>query len=339
VDCHPRTPAIGRIAHDQPDNFKSVDLAAFTLPVVNDTSTTPLRATLLIVLSACSFGALSTLAVLAQRQGLTIVGAMAWRYTIGSAILFYPALRALRASTLPVPTERAIRLVLIGALGQALITYTSLYALRYIPVGLLAFLFYTYPAWLAIISTVRRTESITGMRMVALAISLLGLAIMAGPISPGATNAKGVAIALGAAVLYAIYLPTLRSTQQGIAPMLATFLLVLGATMSFVVVAVGTGNFAPPATPSGWAIIVLLGTLCTSVAFAALLNGLRILGPVRTSIVATIEPFFTAVLGAVLLLEPLTIRTLLGGTMVALAVVLLQLRAEERTPSTVAGEG
>jgi drug/metabolite transporter (DMT)-like permease len=250
-------------------------------------------------------------------------------------MLLYPAVRAIRSLSTPFPTARALRLVVIGALAQATITYISLYALKFIPVGLLAFLFYTYPAWLALISTVRGTEAINATRGVALVVSLLGLGIMAGPIARGSANTTGVLIALSAALLYAIYLPALREAQQGLVPIIATFFLVLGATMSFVVVAIVTGNEAMPSTPQAWMIVVLLGTVCTSVAFAALLTGLRLLGPVRTSIIATIEPFFTAVLGAILLSERLTVRTLLGGTMVGLAVVLLQLRSEEADPSAV----
>jgi drug/metabolite transporter (DMT)-like permease len=58
-----------------------------------------------------------------------------------------------------------------------------------------------------------------------------------------------------------------------------------------------------------------------------------VLGPVRTAIVSTAEPFFTAALAAVVLAEPLTVRTGLGGVLIAAAVVLLQRTGRvERAP-------
>ena len=58
------------------------------------------------------------------------------------------------------------------------------------------------------------------------------------------------------------------------------------------------------------------------------LRGLKALGPVRTAIISTIEPFCTALLGASVLGQPLTKDTLLGGAFIAGAVVLLQLKNE-----------
>lgn len=294
------------------------------MPRVNNTS----RATILILCSACAFGALSTLAVLAQRNDISLINAMAWRFALGSLFLLYPALRAIRTSVVPLSPKSSIRLAVLGAAGQATITFTTLYSLKYITVGLLAFLFFTYPAWLALISTVRRTEPLTPTRTAALAISLAGLAIMAGPALRSGANTKGVLIALGAAILYAMYLPALRYAQQDLPPMLATFLLVAGATMSFVVVGILRGELARPSTSYGWVIVLILGVVCTFIAFTAFLSGLRVLGAVRTSIIATIEPFFTALLGATVLLQPLHTRTVIGGAMVVLAVVLLQLRPD-----------
>ena len=67
-----------------------------------------------------------------------------------------------------------------------------------------------------------------------------------------------------------------------------------------------------------------LSLVGTVVAFIALMSGLRILGPVRTSIMATIEPFFTAVLGVFALGEKFTFTLLSGGVLIAGAVILLQ---------------
>jgi drug/metabolite transporter (DMT)-like permease len=61
------------------------------------------------------------------------------------------------------------------------------------------------------------------------------------------------------------------------------------------------------------------------------LRGLSVLGPVRTSIISTVEPFWTAVLGALVLNQPITKGVVAGGACIALAVALLQWRPRSAT--------
>ena len=79
---------------------------------------------------------------------------------------------------------------------------------------------------------------------------------------------------------------------------------------------------------SGWGAIVGLALVSTVAAFILFLKGLALLGPVRTAIISTVEPFFTALLAALVLGQPLTARTFLGGTIVVAAVTLVNLGRE-----------
>ena len=76
----------------------------------------------------------------------------------------------------------------------------------------------------------------------------------------------------------------------------------------------------------------MLAVVCTVIAFTFFLRGLAVLGPVRTAIVSTVEPFWGALLGALVLAQPLAARTLTGGTLVAAAVVILNLPQRVDTP-------
>src|SRR6266550_8072686 len=170
------------------------------------------RATLLIMLSAVSFGSISVLTVLITGAGVPLLTVMVWRYLLGVILLGTIARpRRLRS----VPMQRAIQLLMIGGCGQALITYLSLHALEYIPVGPLAFLFYTYPAWVALLAAIRRTERLTPVRVIALALALAGVTIMVGAPTEK-LNPIGVMLALGSALLYSAYLPALEHVQAGI---------------------------------------------------------------------------------------------------------------------------
>ena len=245
---------------------------------------------------------------------------MTWRYVFAAVVLFaFVGVQPLRGLS----KRRLIALLLVGGGGQALITYVSLHALEYIAVGPLAFLFYTYPAWVALLAAIRRTERLTLLRIVSLALALVGVAAMVG--APSETlNPTGVMLALGSALLYAVYLPSLELLQASIPVAVSTLLVVAGAASSFIVASFFVHQPHFPRGAAIWTYIVILALVSTVLAFFTLIKGLARLGPVRTSIVATIEPFFTAILGAAVLGNQLTSATAFGGVLIASAVLLIQ---------------
>ncbi len=278
------------------------------------------RATLLIVVSALSFGSISVLTVLTTSAGVPLLTAMVWRYVVGAVLLGGVAqIKQIRS----LPRRRIVQLMLIGGVGQALITYLSLHALEYIPVGPLAFLFYTYPAWVAVLAAIRRTERLTSIRVFALLLALTGVTIMVGAPTER-LNPIGVMLALGSALLYSAYLPALEHVQDGIPALLSTFLLIVGAAISFAIAALFAGELLIPRGIAVWSNIVLLALVSTVIAFSALIKGLSVLGPVRTAIIATVEPFFTALLGALVLGNQFGAATLLGGVLIAVAVLVIE---------------
>lgn len=291
------------------------------IPAMETSTISVGRATLLIVVSALSFGSISVLTVLVTSAGVPLLTAMAWRYVLGAALLL--AITGVKQLA-SVPKNRLVQLLLIGGLGQALITYLSLYALEYIPVGPLAFLFYTYPAWVALLAAMRRTEKLTSIRAIALTLALVGVTVMVGAPSADKLNPIGVILALGSALLYSAYLPSLEHIQKGMPALVSTLLLVAGAAVTFVIAALFSGELYLPTGIPVWTNIAVLALVSTVIAFSALIKGLSVLGPVRTAIIATVEPFFTAMLGVAVLGNELTGTTLVGGILIAIAVLLIQ---------------
>jgi drug/metabolite transporter (DMT)-like permease len=221
---------------------------------------------------------------------------------------------------------------LLSGVGQAVIAVVSLSALRYIPAATLAFLFYTYPAWVAIIARVRHSEPLTPTRLFALALSLAGIFVMVGAPGGATLHPGGVALALVAALLYAAYIPLINALQRGLTPLATATYMSLGAAIVLSAAAATRGQLAVAIPSSAWLPVLGLALISTVAAFFLFLSGLRVLGPVRTAIISTIEPFFTALLSAWVLGQPLSPTTLFGGVFIAAAVVLLQLRANNSGP-------
>ena len=284
-------------------------------------------ASLLVAFAASCFGSISILTVVATREGTSLSTLLFWRYGLAAAILLPIAWRTRARSATPPGGTHAVRHVLVAGAGQAAVAFLSLSSLRWISAATLGFLFYTFPAWVALFAALRGTERVDGRRLLALALSLGGIALIVGAPSTGGTATvwPGVLLALAGALLYALYIPYLGGLQRDTTPELATLYVTAGAAAMFAVGALADGTLTAQLAPAAWMAALLLALVCTVIAFQAFLRGLHGLGPVRTAIVSTVEPFWTAVLGAVVLRQPLTPVMLAGGALIAGAVLLLQL--------------
>ena len=280
-------------------------------------------ATLLAAFAACCFGSIPLFAIVATREGATLLAFLSWRYVLALGMLGLVAGREIVARR---HLARSWRLIVLGGGAQAAIAYLSLAALDYLSAATLSFLFYTYPAWVALIAAVRRTEKLTPVRLGALAFSLVGIVVMVGSPWAAPMPLPGVVLALGSALLYAIYIPAIGRFQQGIEPAAASAYILSGAAITFLAIGAATGtlgNLMLPSAPA-WLAAGGVALLSTAIAFIAFLRALPVLGSVRTAIICTVEPFYTAVAAALLFDQPLTTSTIAGGAFIAAAVVLLQ---------------
>lgn len=277
-------------------------------------------AVLMVIAAALGFASISLFVIVATRAGTPLTMVLLGRYAVAAVVLgVLLGRRVLPGSVGP----NFGRLLVYGGLGQAIVATLSLSSLAYIPAATLVFLFYTYPAWVAVLAAVRGSEPLDRTRVVALALSLGGILCLVGLPGSAAVHPLGAALALSAALAYALYIPLLRHLQPGVDARAASFLISAGVTVIFLVAALWRGEYSLQQPAASWWSMVALGVLCTAVAFILFLRGLAVLGSVRTAIASTAEPLFAAVLAALFLGQPITVPLVLGGLLIAGAVLLL----------------
>lgn len=287
------------------------------------------------LLAALGFAAVSTLTSLAVGERVSLFTVLTWRYTLGAVVMVtwvgtrrYPKMA----------WKDAMRFIVLGGGGQALLVGLALSSLQYITAATLGFLFYTYPAWVTLVQAIRGAEALTARRAIALAGSFGGIVIIVFQLANGGTlalsqvagsgKAHGIALALGAAAVYGLYIPLMQWMQKS-HPIAATSAYAkIGSALCFLMLAVSERSFTVSMSGRAWGAILALTLFSTVLPSVFFLKGLMRLGPVRTAIVSSVEPFLTAVLGAVVLAQPMTMSVMLGGAMIMAAVVLLQYRRE-----------
>jgi drug/metabolite transporter (DMT)-like permease len=287
--------------------------------------------TALTLAAALGFAAVSTLTSVAVAEGTSVPNVLAWRYALASVVL--TVIAGVQGFPRRMPSRDLYAWLAIGGGGQALFVGLALSSIKYIPVATLAFLFYTYPAWVTLVQAARGAEKLTTRRVAALALSFGGIVVMVG--TPGslagaATDAfwKGVGLALGAAVIYGIYIPAARQMQKEFPVPVTSALAKIGAAFCLLFWAIADNSFDYVLTGRAWGAIAALTIFSTVLPSLFFLMGLIRLGPVRTAIVSTVEPFLTAMIGAVVLGQALSPRSAAGGAMIISAVVILQFRRE-----------
>ncbi len=282
----------------------------------------PFSGVALIVVSACAFGAMAIFARFAYAGGANVTGILAARFAIAGVLLAAVMVATGRRWPRGRPLAVAVGMGAVGYVGQALCFFA---ALNHASAGLVALLLYTYPTLVVLLSAVFLGERLTAMKIAILAASFAGLAIMLGG---GQGTATGIALALGAAAFYSVYILVGARELAHTDALASTTIVCLSAA----VVLWSSALVTEPRFPGawwGWAAIGAIAIVSTVAAILAFFAGLKRVGPAVASIVSTLEPVVTVALAWLVLGESLTPLQLGGGILVLSCAALL---ARSRKP-------
>lgn len=275
----------------------------------------------LVFLSAVCFGTMGIFGVFAFRAGLDIPTVLTYRFALASLVI-WPVLGALGHRTLLTGRHLAYAIAL-GAFGYATMNALFFLGLEFLTAGLAAIVLYTYPAFVVVLAVLTVGERVTRLTVGALALALAGVGLISGA-DPAGADPVGVAVVVGAALAYALYITAARVVLTRVDPLVLTAHVLPAAAGAVVVYGTATGGVAVPRGTTEWGILVGIATVSTAIPVLAFFAGLERIGASRASIVSTVEPAVTVFLGAALLAEPVTPVTVVGGALILAGVVLLE---------------
>jgi drug/metabolite transporter (DMT)-like permease len=139
----------------------------------------------------------------------------------------------------------------------------------------------------------------------------------------------GIAFALASAVTISWFLVGMELWVRRTPPLVASMWVAAGAALGHATFALSSGGSFP--SDGAWLAVIGMGVL-TSGAFSLLFLGLRRLGAVRASIVASLEPVMAAVLALVFLGEALRLGVIGGGALILGGAVAASLARARPAP-------
>jgi drug/metabolite transporter (DMT)-like permease len=246
-----------------------------------------------------------------------------------AALILAGILAAARRSLRPARGEW-LRLLVLGGVGYALESALFFLALARGTAATVTLLFFTYPVWVAVLSAVLGRGLPGRLLTASLVAAMAGTATVVTTSGGLDITWTGVGLAIGSALTFTFYLIGaelfLRQTSSLVAAMWVslTAAVTLGATA-------GISGTRVPAGEDEWVPVLVMGLL-TAGAFFLLFVGLRRVGAVRTSIIASLEPVAASILALLFLGEALRVQVVMGGILILGAAVAASLARGVRRP-------
>lgn len=289
---------------------------------------------LLVVGSAVLFAFNGVVAKTALATGLPSTHLVQMR-TAGAALILFAAALVMHRRGLRATPRQLLGLAVLGVIGVALVQWLYLVAISRMHVGIALLLEYTAPLLVALWARFVFREQVRARVWLALALSLVGLTMVAQVGRGVSLDAVGVAAALGAAVALAVYYLLSDRLLKGRDPW-STMAWSMGFAGLFWTL------FAPPWTIDGallasavqvpsttaslplWAYVAWVIVLGTAVPYTFIVLGLKRIGPARTGLVGTLEPVLASGFAWALMAESMTLLQVLGGAVVIVGVLLAE---------------
>ena len=206
-------------------------------------------------------------------------------------------------------------LILIPAFN---LTYFT--ALNITKVSNAAFLLYTAPIFVAILSPLIIHEKLTMIKIIAVVISMIGIFLI---IRFDASElVLGDVIALLAGIIYSLFFIVGRMIRHS--PIIVNLYSSMIASIVFLPFAILNGFNIPS---SSIIYILYLVIFPTFLSYTFYLKGLTMTNAVDASVIATVEPLSATMLGIMIINEQFTINTIFGGLLILIASIIITLKS------------
>jgi len=270
----------------------------------------------LVTLSAILFGTNPIFARMSYDAGANPGSYLFIRFLIAAPVMFL----ILMARGYVFPRGKLlIALILIGGISAGT-TFCFYTALHFAPVNLIIVITYMYPTIVTLLSPVFLKQAITGFKIVALLMTVVGILFAIGIDSGG--YALGIILAMVAAIFQSLFLILGGLSIQKAGPFPATTIIILSSAVIYGIY-VSAQGLQLPMNISGWFAITASALFSTSLGLISFFAGLKRIDTANASIISTFEVVVTVALAIIILGETLSLLKILGACLVILAVVIL----------------
>ena len=284
-------------------------------------------------ISSMSFGfsPLFSLALIAA--GLSDFDILSYRWLIAGLVLMIYAFckkKSLRLNSF----DEAWKIILLSVL-RALTSVTLLIGYVNISSGIASTINFMYPVIVTLCMVIFFGEKRSLIDYLAIAASIFGVYLLASGDSimvEGGNTRLGLACSLISAFSFAAYYIVMKQVKADKIEVVkfTTWIMMLSAVYFFMGAFVCNGKLTVVTDAGSWLNILGLGLWSTMVSNITGVKGNRRIGPTMTSILGALQPLTAVILGVLFLNEHLYMRSLIGCTIILVAVTIIVLHQKNR---------
>lgn len=271
------------------------------------------------VLSAVIYGCMPLMAKYIYADGVNPLTLVFLRNLFS---LFPLALLAYRdGKTLKVSPAQLPSIAVISLLGCCITPILLFSSYQFIPSCLATVFHFAYPAFVVLGEILLFRKQAQASSIISVLLCAVGIFLFYTP--QGDLNFTGCALALLSALTFAGYVLSLSSFgNKNISGFLFSFYIALISCVAAFIICIVTNSLALPATAFGWCLCILFSLLVTTGALVLFQQSTFLIGGETTSILSTLEPITSVVLGVLIFSEPLSLRVFVGTVLVILASII-----------------
>ena len=256
------------------------------------------------------------------------------RFLVAGGLLYGWAIR--RGDRADRPTARHwLSAFLIAAPMLAVGNAAVGWAEQTLDTGTASLIIASVPLWMALLDRVFYAQRLARAIVLGLVIGFAGVGLLVAPGGAGGAGSRAAFVLVFSSLAWAIGSLYSRRAQLPRRPLVGAAMQMLAGGLMLTIVAAVTGELGrvhPAAiSPESWLGLAYLVAAGSLLGFTAYMWLLRVAPTSLVGTYAYVNPVVAVLLGTLLLGEPLTWRTLLGGGIIVASVALI-VRAPKRGP-------
>ncbi|MFK5880874.1 MAG: DMT family transporter [Sulfurospirillum sp.] len=273
---------------------------------------------ILIVISAVSFGLMPIFATFAYKSGLDIKTILLFRFL--SAAIIINIYIYIKKYSYP-KGKLLIMLIFMGAVLYSTQAFSYFSAVSLIGSSLTSILLYLYPSIVLVLSILLLKTKVYKPDIVALVFTTIGAIFVVG-LKFENINFIGIIFGIAAALIYSIYIIVGTKAMRGTTPVVATGVIMAGSASVYLIYGFAS-KITIPDSPQQWGWIFAITLVSTLVAIITFFAGLKLIGPLKASMISTLELVVTLFLSYILLGEKMDNLQVIGSCFILIAAIIL----------------
>ena len=285
------------------------------------------------VISSMSFGFSPLFSLALIGVGLTDFDILSYRWLIAGIVLMIYAFckkKSLRLNSF----DEAWKIVLLSIL-RAITSVTLLIGYVNISSGIAATINFMYPVIVTLTMVIFFGEKRSMIDYIAILASIFGVYLLASGdsiVAHGGNTKLGLTCSLISAFSFAAYYIVMKQVKADKIEVVkfTTWIMMLSAVYFIVCAFIFNGKLTLITDARSWLNALGLGLWATMVSNITGVKGIRRIGPTMTSVLGALQPVTAVILGVLFLGEHLYLRSLIGITIILVAVCIIVLHQKNR---------